>query len=89
MKGLLAAFAATVLIAGFPPAAQGASRQAPWYGSIAGLQQQMRAGKLSSVELTRDFLQRIKRLDQGSHGVNAIILLNPNALKVAAARDHA
>lgn len=89
MKGFPAALAAAVLIAASPSGAVGATHKAPWYGSIASLQRQMRTGKLTSVELTRDFLQRIKRLDQGRHGVNAIILLNPDALKVAAERDRA
>ena len=89
MKGLLVIVAAGVLIAASAPGAVGAQQEKPWYGSIAGLQRQMRDGKLTSVELTRDFIQRIKTLDQSGPHVNSVILLNPSALKVAAERDRA
>ncbi len=58
-----------------------------YYQSLKQLQGEMHHGKLTSVELTRVFIERIKKLDQGDHGVNAVIMLNPDALKVAAMRD--
>lgn len=89
MKKVLVTLATLVLFATFGSAAAQGGPKAPWYASITTLQQQMRAGRLTSVELTRDFIRRIKALDRGKHGVNAVILLNPNALKVAGERDRA
>ncbi len=61
----------------------------PYFQSIKQLQKEMRSGQLTSVQLTRDFIRRIKRLDQSGPKVNSVILLNPEALKVAAERDKA
>jgi len=62
---------------------------APYYQSLRQLQQAMQQGTLTSVALTQDYIQRIKARDQGAGGVNSVILLNPDALKVAAERDRA
>src|SRR5438034_4718901 len=53
--------------------------------TIAELQAQMRAGKLTSVQLTKFYLERIAALDQNGTdgGVNSIIELNPDALAIA------
>ncbi len=55
--------------------------------TVAQLQAQMASGKLTSVELTKFYLARIKALDEGSEGVNSIIELNPDALQLAAQAD--
>src|SRR5947207_13625216 len=57
--------------------------------TIAQLQAKMRAGTLTSVELTKFYLARIAALDQSGTdgGVNAIIELNPDALAVAQQMD--
>src|ERR1700704_4724510 len=64
--------------------------------TVAQLQAQMAAGQLTSEQLTRAYIQRIHKLDQGgsgddgdssSLGVNAIILLNPDALALARKAD--
>jgi amidase len=55
--------------------------------TIAQLQAEMASGKLTSVELTREYLARIKALDQGREGVNSIIELNPDALAIAEHAD--
>ena len=52
---------------------------------ITTLQQLMQDGELTSVELTRFYLQRIESIDRGEHGLNAIIETNPEALEIAAA----
>ncbi|SFK94782.1 amidase [Rhodanobacter glycinis] len=57
------------------------------YASIATLQQQMKAGQLSSQALTRSFLERIHRIDQSGPSLHAVIETNPDALKIAAALD--
>ena len=57
--------------------------------TIAQLQAKMRAGTLTSVELTKFYLARIAALDQSGTdgGVNAIIELNPDALAIAQQMD--
>src|SRR5438270_7723352 len=57
--------------------------------TIAQLQAQMVAGTLTSVELTKFYLARIAALDQNGTdgGVNSVIELNPDALKMAQLAD--
>src|SRR5436305_5764453 len=55
--------------------------------TIAQLQSEMAAGKLTSEQLTREYLARIAALDEGQEGVNAIIELNPDALNMAKNAD--
>jgi amidase len=55
--------------------------------TIADLQAQMASGRLSSVELTKFYLKRIKQLDEKGPGLNSIIELNPAALDLAAQAD--
>jgi amidase len=52
--------------------------------TIPDLQKAMNRGRLSSVELTRFYLRRIRVLEPK---VNAIVAVNPDALKIAAASD--
>src|SRR5260370_39054506 len=58
--------------------------------TIAQLQAEMASGKLTSVELTNFYIQRIHALDQpgADHGVNSIIELNPDALALAQRADN-
>jgi amidase len=55
--------------------------------TIAQLQAEMASGRLTSVDLTKEYLARIKALDQGAEGVNSIIELNPDALEMAEHAD--
>jgi amidase len=55
--------------------------------TVAQLQAQMAAGKLSSEQLTRDYIARIQGLDQNGPGVNAVIELNPDAIAMAQNAD--
>ncbi len=55
--------------------------------TIAQLQAEMASGKLTSVELTKEYIARIIALDQGAEGVNSIIQLNPDALAMAEHAD--
>ena len=55
--------------------------------TIAQLQAEMASGKLTSVELTKEYIARIIALDQGAEGVNSIIQLNPDALEMAEHAD--
>jgi amidase len=55
--------------------------------TVAELQAMMSAGTLTSVELTRYYIDRILALDDNGPGVNAIIQLNPEALKIARQMD--
>src|SRR5437764_6487939 len=55
--------------------------------TVAQLQADMASGKLTSEQLTREYLARIAALDQSGPGVNAIIELNPDALDMADRAD--
>src|SRR5882724_10727338 len=49
--------------------------------TVAQLQAEMASGKLTSVQLTREYIARIAALDQDGPGVNSVIELNPDALQ--------
>ena len=57
--------------------------------TIAQLQAEMASGKLTSEDLTKEYIARIIALDQNSEGVNSIIELNPDALDMARKRGQA
>ncbi|WP_139350141.1 amidase [Rhodanobacter sp. C03] len=59
------------------------------YASIAQLQQRMDAGTLDSRKLTRQFLERIRQIDQSGPALHAVLETNPDALQLAAALDAA
>lgn len=54
---------------------------------IADLQARMQSGELDSRRLTQAYLDRIAAVDRAGPQLNAIIELNPDALKEAALRD--
>ena len=55
--------------------------------TVADLQAKMNAGTLTSEQLTQYYLRRILDLDQNGPGVNAVIELNPDALRIAQQMD--
>jgi amidase len=58
--------------------------------TVAQLQAEMAAGRLTSEKLTRAYIKRIEDLDQSSPeslGVNALIELNPDAIAIAKQMD--
>ena len=55
--------------------------------TVAQLQAQMAAGRLTSEQLTRAYIDRIHALDSNGPGVNAIMELNPDALALARKAD--
>jgi len=55
--------------------------------TVAQLQAEMAAGRLTSERLTSEYIARIFKLDQYGPGVNAIIELNPDALAMARQAD--
>jgi len=55
--------------------------------TVAQLQAEMAAGRLTSEQLTRDYIQRILDLDQGGPGVNSVIEINPDAVSMARDAD--
>jgi amidase len=55
--------------------------------SIAQLQQAMTSGRVTSKEITQQYLARIKSLDKAGPKLNSVIELNPDALKIAEALD--
>src|SRR5215813_6436498 len=56
--------------------------------TVAQLQAEMASGRLTSEDLTREYIARIKGLDQSGPGVNAVIELNPAALVMARHADN-
>jgi amidase len=55
--------------------------------TIAQLQAEMASGKLTSEQLTREYIARILALDQSGPNVNSVIELNPDALALAKHAD--
>lgn len=55
--------------------------------SIADLEKAMADGRLTSEKLTQLYLARIKAYDKQGPAINAVITLNPNAIKTARALD--
>jgi amidase len=55
--------------------------------TVAQLQAEMASGKLTSVQLTQYYIDRILALDQGGPNVNSVIELNPDALTMAQSAD--
>lgn len=51
--------------------------------SIDALQKAMQDGKLTSVQLVKIYLQRIKDIDKNGPSINAVIELNPDAISIA------
>src|SRR5205085_8475178 len=56
--------------------------------TVAQLQTEMAGGRLTSVQLTQFYLDRIAALDQSGPNVNSVIELNPDALKLARSADN-
>src|SRR5436190_17249529 len=56
--------------------------------TVAQLQARMASGALTSVRLTRAYIERIHALDSSANGVNAVIELNPDALTIAQHMDN-
>lgn len=69
------------------PASAAADAFAFEEATVAQLQARMAAGTLDSQRLTRAYLDRIAALDDRGPTLNAVIELNPDALRDAAARD--
>src|SRR5664279_738717 len=55
--------------------------------TVAQLEAEMAQGKLTSEQLTREYIFRILALDQSGPGVNAVIELNPDAIAMAKNAD--
>jgi amidase len=55
--------------------------------TVAQLQAEMAAGRLTSERLTRAYIDRIHDLDSNGPGVNSIMELNPDALALARKAD--
>ncbi|MEW9624907.1 amidase [Rhodanobacter geophilus] len=75
---------AAALLASAPLAAQ---EQDAAYASIARLQQRMDAGTLTSHALTQQFIERIRRIDQGGPTLRAVLQTDPDALQAARGLD--
>jgi Asp-tRNA(Asn)/Glu-tRNA(Gln) amidotransferase A subunit family amidase len=83
MRALILAVAAVLLTAA-PAAAAPPDLERL---TVAELQAKMTAGELTSVELTKAYLERIAALNARGPGLNAVRLVNPDALTDAARLD--
>jgi amidase len=73
-----------------PPARKSAASGARFpfeEAAVAGLGAAMAKGEITSVGLTRAYLDRIAAVDRGPSGLRSIIETNPEALKIAASLD--
>ncbi len=89
MKIILLALATTVLTLSVRADSNNSNHGIPSRhneATIAELQSDMAHGKLTSRQLTLEYIARIIALDQHGPGVNSLIELNPEALAMA---DHA
>src|SRR5256714_4057221 len=75
------------LLASFRAAAADSAPFRHAEATVAQLQAEMAAGRLTSERLTRDYIQRILDLDQGGPGVNSVIEINPDAISMARDAD--
>ncbi|GGI28509.1 amidase [Pedobacter mendelii] len=55
--------------------------------TITELQKLMQSGKASSKSITKLYLKRIEKIDKSGPKLNAVIEINPDALKIAAILD--
>jgi amidase len=91
MERILFFLIATVLASGWA-AAENMDREAsaPSHlneATVADLQSKMAAGTITSEHLTRYYVQRILALDQNGPGVNSVIEINPDAIRIAEQMD--
>jgi amidase len=84
-------FALVLPLVSFAAATDDRSDNFPFLeATVAQLQAEMAAGRLTSEQLTQAYIQRIQQYDQAtktSLGVNAVIELNPDALTIARQSD--
>ncbi len=59
----------------------------PYFQSIATLHRELRSGAITDVALVRDFIERIQLLNHEGPRLNAVIVLNPQALAIARERE--
>ena len=57
--------------------------------TIAQLQAELTAGRVTSVEIVKAYLLRIEQIDRTGSGLNSVIAINPDALRDARAADAA
>lgn len=69
-----------------PPRAPLRGRVTPYFQSLATLHRELESGAMTDPELVRDFIERIRLLNPILH---AVIVLNPQAMKIARERERA
>jgi amidase len=91
MERILFVFIAAVLASGWAAAENtDPESSAPSHfneATVADLQAKMAAGTITSEQLTKYYLRRILALDQNGPGVNSVIELNPDAVRIAEQMD--
>jgi amidase len=87
IAGWMGLFLLPLVAAAEAPSADSQHRFRFSEATVAELQSEMAAGRLTAEELTAAYIRRILKLDQGGPGVNSIIELNPDALAIARQAD--
>ena len=90
MKFNPAALAVALLIAAAPDAMAANQEKGKFdvtEKSVAQLQKAMSSGRVTSLQITRQYLERIRRIDKAGPKLNSVIEVNPDALKIAAELD--
>ena len=82
LRRTIAASAAVFLLGAAPARAYDVTGR-----TIASLDADLAAGRITSADLVKAYEQRIARLDRGPGGLHAVIALNPDAFREAAASD--
>ena len=55
--------------------------------SIDDMEDRLRSGDFTSVQITQMYLNRIRQIDQNGIALHAVIEINPEALSIAKERD--
>ena len=78
---------AVIFLMGVAACTQDRPKNIPDYLSVSQLQEAMKRGEFSSVELVTHLLARIEKIDRSGPKLNSIIEINPDVLAIAATLD--
>ncbi|HEY2943724.1 MAG TPA: amidase [Vicinamibacteria bacterium] len=87
MSAVASALGKSPVTAAAKPAKGGAGAVALEEATIDGLQEQMKAGRLTARRLTQAYLDRIEALDRKGPALRSVIETNPEALAIADGLD--
>ncbi len=91
-KILISSFTFSVLVAMTRVSALAASLTGPvtpYFQSVATLHRELESGKITDPELVQDLIDRIHLLNRQGPALHAVILINPDAIRIARERERA